>query len=189
LEVGGVNLYVFVGNNCVMRIDPYGNAWIDWIPDIPQPFVDFGAGLGDSLSFGLTDWARDKLGLNDVVNPCSGAYGAGEWAGVGTGVALGGVGGLGRAAGKEFSHWIPDRLLRKTGSDFLRKTFGRSPLDGNYVSPARHFKHDPYRFPGGNNGSKLPPIVQQLDRIPTAAASGVYAGEGAFDAANGDDCD
>lgn len=172
---GGINLYSFCENDPLNMIDPYGLHWTDYVPDWAGAF---GAGLGDNLSFGLTGFGRRALGYDDAVDKCSRSYTVGGWTGVGAGVALGGVGGLARGAGKEFSHWIPDRVLRITNSDFLRNTFGRSLFNGNYVSPARHFKHDPFRFPGGDLGIKFNRVLQQLDRIPTIYGSVVYVGEG-----------
>ncbi len=43
-------------------------------PVFPQWVVDAVAGFGDSLSFGLTDWIREKMGTNNVVNHYSEDY-------------------------------------------------------------------------------------------------------------------
>ena len=71
--------------------------------------------------------------------------------------------GAGRAAagaagkGIEFSHWIPNRM----GGP-------RNIWNGNFVTSARHYFHDPYRYPKGwrELGNKWPFLLQQLDRIP-----------------------
>jgi len=87
-----------------------------------------------------------------------------------------------RATGLQYSHWIPDRILKKTGSKFLRDTFGRSVFNGNYVTPIRHYLHDPYSYFRGweELGPKWNPILQQLDRIPNvfkgSAIGGAYGG-------------
>jgi len=145
------------------------------LPAIPQPIVDAVAGFGDTLSLGLTNWVREQLDTNDVVDRCSGAYQAGGWAGFGLSVAMGVSGGLKAAGtsgvGKEFSHWIPTRM----GGP-------RSAWNGNYVTPARHYKHDPYRYPSGwrDLGPKWPAPIQQLDRIPNVYKGGALgAGYGA----------
>jgi RHS repeat-associated protein len=105
-EAGGVNLYRYVLNSPINLWDPYGLDWIDsmfgaapWlvdvaasVPEIPQGVTDFAAGAGDMLSFGATNYLRDLLGVNDVVDPCAGAYKAGEIAGAGVGLALGAAG-------------------------------------------------------------------------------------------------
>jgi hypothetical protein len=80
----------------------------------------------------------------------------------------------------EFSHWIPNRILSKSGSRWLRKGFGRSCFNGNYVTPRRHYMHDPLRFPPGhrNFGPRFNPVLRQLDRTPWAVR-GAAAGAGA----------
>jgi hypothetical protein len=97
-----------------------------------------------------------------------------------------------KAIGKEFSHWIPDRTLKRTGNDFVRNTFGRSRLNGNYVTPQRHYQHDPYRYPRGwrDMGPRYNPVRQQYDRIPNSIKGGAAgAGYGAAgNAANRPDC-
>src|SRR5690606_9864149 len=99
--MGGLNNFSYSRNAPYRFYDPDGLEAMDWLwgaiyegtggwsPD--QSTVDFAAGFGDTLSLGGTDWIRDKLGLNDSINKCSSAYGAGEWAGIGLGTALGGA--------------------------------------------------------------------------------------------------
>jgi hypothetical protein len=148
---------------------------------LPQGVVDYSAGFGDTLSFGITNQIRNGMGTNGVVDKCSGAYTAGQVSGVALDAAIGGAAGLEAAeanagkAGFEFSHWIPNR-------------FGgpRSLFNGNYVSQEFHYLTDPFRFPPGwqNYGDKLPALLQQLGRIPwvyPGAAAG--AGVGAASAA------
>ncbi len=64
---------------------------IDYIPEPPQGVVDFSAGFGDTISFGLTDVLREQLGTNEVVNKCSVEFKSGEFAGFGVGIALPGA--------------------------------------------------------------------------------------------------
>jgi hypothetical protein len=64
---------------------------------VPSWVADAAAGFGHALSFGLTSKFNDWTGASAVVDPCSGAYQAGQWAGLG--VAAGaGAAGLARAA-------------------------------------------------------------------------------------------
>ncbi|WP_265665209.1 hypothetical protein [Verminephrobacter aporrectodeae] len=137
--------------------------------------MDYSAGFGDTLSFGLTNWTRNQMDINAAVNKCSGYYTAGEWTGIGFEVVLGGAAGWGAAgakgAGKEFSHWIPRRSLPK------RLKNVRSKWLGNYVSPERHFRHDPHRYPSGWDklGDRFPFWKQQFDRIPHVYKGGAAA--------------
>jgi RHS repeat-associated protein len=168
----GVNLYAYVGGSPVNLVDPLGlYSWDQFLYDAAQ----FSAGMGDNLSFGLTSRIRDWMGTNDVIDKCSGLYAAGEWTGVAVGVATGVAGGAKAAGtkmvGREFSHWIPRRM----GGP-------RAIFNGNYVTPARHYLHDPLRYPPGWRalGDKWPAPLQQLDRIPNVfkggAAGGAYGG-------------
>jgi hypothetical protein len=77
---GDVNLYTYVGNNPVDMNDPLGLQKADTALRVVS---DFSAGVGDALTFGLTDWIRNALDINDVVDRCSGAYGIGDLAGTG----------------------------------------------------------------------------------------------------------
>jgi hypothetical protein len=73
------------------------------------------------------------------VNKCSKYYTAGEWLGVATAAVIGGAAGWEaagtRGAGKEFSHWIPNRM----GGP-------RSKWNGNFVDKVVHALSDPYRY-------------------------------------------
>lgn len=167
-----------------------------WTPD--QSTVDYAAGFGDTLSFGITDKIRDWNGTNYVVDKCSGAYSAGEWTGIAYGFALGGALGLraagGRAAGMEFSHWIPSRarhlrIFQNRLGRWILRTGNR--LNGNYVTAARHYLHDPFRYPRGwrDLGPRFPALIRQFDRLPNVLkgliAGGAAAGVGASQSGGG----
>lgn len=68
---GGINFYAYVGNDPVALIDPFGNDWVNGA-------ANFVAGAGDTLSFGLSAYARNQWGdffypnTGRVVNKCSG---------------------------------------------------------------------------------------------------------------------
>ena len=181
-EASGVDLYGYVLNDPINLWDPHGlEARVKFTTNTSNFF----AGASDNLTLGVADTVRRKLGdalgldNDDLVDKCSTAYTAGQWAGTGLSIATGAAGGLKAAgtkgAGKEFSHWIPNR-------------FGgpRSPWNGNFVSPSRHYRHDPFRYPPGwrELGPRLNPFLQQVDRIPnaikgTAAGIGYAAGSAA----------
>jgi RHS repeat-associated protein len=189
---GDTNLYAYVLNDPVNLLDPTGLDWMDTT-------ASFSAGLGDVLLLGagdeLREWTDETFGWNGnaLVDPCSSAYSAGEWTGIAATTVAGGAAGWraagSKAAGKEFSHWIPDRVLKRTGSSWLRNTFGKSRFNGNYVSSTRHYLHDPHRFLlGTTRDGKFSPAVQQLDRV-ARVYYGAGAGAGAGASATGDiDC-
>jgi hypothetical protein len=69
---------------------------LDWLENLSN----FAAGFGDSLTFGLTDWIREQMGINDVVDKCSGFYKAGEYVEVGGEIVLTGGSALLKNAAK-----------------------------------------------------------------------------------------
>ena len=85
---GDSNLFGYVMSDSINYSDPHG---LYSLPTIPQPFVDIVAGFGDDLSFGATDWVRDQLGSNGVVDRCSANYLSGTYVGTAFGLGLGGA--------------------------------------------------------------------------------------------------
>ncbi len=88
---GGLNLYGFGGGDPVNFSDPFGLCpeWVDGKPCNLNAVASFAAGFGDAVSFGATDWVRDKMGTNDVVDKDGAAYFGGQ---VGAVIATSGVG-------------------------------------------------------------------------------------------------
>jgi hypothetical protein len=96
--------------------------------------------------------------------------------------ALGGIGGgvgklallrhgrrsLTRVTGKEWSHAIPSHWTKHAPDRIKAFLNRRGGLNGSWVSPKRHFKHDPYRYPKGYKqfGNRFYSPLQKLDRIP-----------------------
>jgi RHS repeat-associated protein len=93
----GTNLFGYVDANPLGYYDPYGLfGWSD-MPLFPSWAVNFSAGAGDDLSFGITQMVRRLAGVNALVDKCSTAYSRGTWAGVGLSMTFGAAH-LGRAA-------------------------------------------------------------------------------------------
>ena len=159
-----MNTYAYVYNNPMNLIDPYG-LWALGDP-LPQGLVDFSAGFGDTLSFGLTDWVRDQMGTNGVVDKCSGAYSGGEWSGIGLSLAFGGAH-LGRNALYQAGNNGLGQGLRRLFSDgrtwnSVRDTWSRAAGGGQrwLAANGQHLHHwlIPQRAATVNAGFNYMPI-------------------------------
>ncbi len=174
--LGGINTYAYVEGNPVNWTDPTG----EFVPQLA------GAAIG--------------VGLEYLTNPCAtasdlilaGAVGA-VGGGIGKAVLLRhGPRSLTRETGKEWSHALAEKWVNKHTSGALRRALNRrGGLNGSWVSPARHYRHDPRRWPIGWDqfGERLTKPLLIADRIPDwlkgSAASGAV---GAFIAGAGRDC-
>lgn len=75
---GGTNLYAYVGNGPVGRLDPSG---LDFIDDFLTHASNISAGFGDTISGGLTAWIRGFTPGRKAVDEDSWGYFGGELAG------------------------------------------------------------------------------------------------------------
>lgn len=138
-------------------------------------------------------------GLEYFTNPCatfSDIVFAGAFGAVGGGISKAvflrfGPRSLSRITGKEWSHSISrstvNRYTRGRVNQFLNR---RGGINGSWVDPKRHYRHDPARFPKGYQdfGRRLPAPIRAADRAPDwlkgSAASGA-----AGSAIVGSDCE
>lgn len=72
---GDTNLYVFAFNDPINLIDENG-----LLSNSAQTIINGGAGFLSGLTFGLSDYAIEHVGLGEYVDKCSGAYNVGEFA-------------------------------------------------------------------------------------------------------------
>src|SRR5690606_28834629 len=83
----GINTYAYAGGTPLMLTDPLGlegvGPWNNGSMDNvaggidPEGVVDFCAGVGDALSFGLTRDIRNSIGIDGGVDETSRAYSVG----------------------------------------------------------------------------------------------------------------
>lgn len=171
----GVNTYGYVDANPLSYIDEDGN-----MPSLPQGLVDFGAGMGDSASLGMTKFVRQLLDIGSV-NNCNGFYLAGELTDMGMNIAsLGGsiylkslIKGMNdtnkKAIRNEGKKQPSYKKLQETGYEVHHT----NPLFGHFGIKGRSTKK-PSLFPTGG----LPPYINSsslnLTKIPTAEHKGLH---------------
>jgi len=153
-EAGGFHLYAFCANNPVRYIDAYGRDITDWT--WVEPAANFAAGVGDSLTMGITSWLRGKMDI-DQVDYSSGLYYVGE----ATEIAVETTITLGSGALVKRSAQFAGKAARYTLTGNYRagklKSLGyaRGEVKGGIVhhwNPVRQGRFPlPYRWAGGGN--------------------------------------
>ena len=168
---GDTNLYAYVANDPINLLDPSGLAWYEYF-DWVDPVGNFFMGAADTVTMGATGWIRDKAGLSDQVNPCSGAYRYGGHAATVAEIALGGavlLKGLGRFAARRAARGGGGGgkpRVNKVGphkdaqgphttfkTDQKGKVTGYTTYDGN-GNPVKRFRGE-----GKPHGGVEPPLV------------------------------
>lgn len=106
-----------------MYVDPYG---LFDLPMLPQPAVNFSAGLGDALLLGTGSYLRDLAGVNGGVNQCSDAYKFGGWTSFAFGVGRLGYAGLAKAGSMFASSGLEASAFREGLKDVFRMGAGKN---------------------------------------------------------------
>ncbi|MBI3867402.1 MAG: hypothetical protein HY299_02640 [Verrucomicrobia bacterium] len=75
---GGTSVFGYVDGNPLTRADDTGLISWDW-NDVEISALQAWAGFSDSVTFGVSSWARKELGT-DYADPCLTSYRVGEWA-------------------------------------------------------------------------------------------------------------
>jgi RHS repeat-associated protein len=134
----GINMFSYAYGDPLLIYDPYGLWGLADLPDIPQPVVDFSAGFGDTMSFGLTNWVRNQMGKNSFVNKCSRSYYGGNLAGIGWGLALSGAGLIRGGMRLELGNW-------KQGGEWFFREGTRGPHFHFGSGPGLQMHHLPWQ--------------------------------------------
>ncbi len=107
---GGVNTYAYAEGNPIRRLDRTGLYDFD---DFEIDFLQGLAGISDIVTFGASNWSRNKLNTN-YADPCSDAYKYGEAIGIGAGL-LYGAGELRLAKAAEEAAGLGDLTVGEVG--------------------------------------------------------------------------
>jgi RHS repeat-associated protein len=131
---GDLNLYAFVGNNPIGRVDPLGLTW-----------VDASAGFGDALLFGAGPYLRGLAGVQSV-NTNDSDYTSGELVGFAASFAAGyariAYAGAAQGASALAATGARANVLRETFKAAFRGGYGWSRTEANAARFAAKYATD-----------------------------------------------
>jgi RHS repeat-associated protein len=158
----GMNLYTYCDGDPVNRIDPLGLDWLDTLSN-------FCAGAGDSLTFGLTSFARSGINkivwdeTSDMVDHDGTAYVVGAWTETGVELAVT----FGSSSLKKLASRKMDDLARREMGTQVRQIFGQQRKE-NLVHHTNPLNGHPVNLTGG----KPVPTVFPMRGLPGKVHSG-----------------
>jgi len=142
MEANGLNLYMYCGNNPVMRVDPNGTAWWNWLiigvqalAGIVACLIPGGQALGLTLLIGATIGAIGQLVAPAIGQAIGGITSmANGWGAFSTGLSLLGAGlpgiiagvGLMLIGGGTMAFGTNEVVAAATGTNYIQKWTGMS---------------------------------------------------------------
>jgi len=185
---GEYDLYAYCLGDPVNFVDPLG---LDAMDSFLYGAAQFSAGMGDTISFGLTCWIREYMDTNFVVNEDSGYYISGEITGIAVSTAMGSTRGM--VVGRrlqgikprpnkfmpydkecvERSHWIIPQRARWAGS-IRNMNWNIKLMWGRDHAMADPYRYRPLKVPGKSVYKLKGPWAAFCERTPEYFAGGVY---------------
>jgi RHS repeat-associated protein len=150
---GGPSPYSYAMNSPLRYSDPTGET-----PVHAAILIGMGLGAGSELAIQAgSNWWNDR-DVGDAscydwgevaISGGFGAVGGGAGRIIGGGLRYG-ARTLTRETGLEWSHWISRARVDRNTSGWLNQMLNtRGGLNGRWVTPQQHFRHDVFRYPAG----------------------------------------
>ena len=164
--IDGPSIYGYALQNPGRYTDPTGEFIPQALWCLANPLCRTAAGAAIGVLVGYVLHDDDCYTWRDaLIDGGMGAFGAG----VGNSLLRNyGSRSLTRQHGFEWSHSIPSKIVKNLPKSWQRQLNQRGGSNGNWVTPVRHYKHDPNRWIKNYEsfGPRLPRPVQLLDRVP-----------------------
>jgi len=138
----GAHLYTYGDNQPLGVLDPLGLFGFTDVPNLPQGFVNFSAGLGDALLLGAGGPLRAATGAGSVVNQCSPAYAYGSYAALAAGLARAGYAVAAKAGAAVASSGVAAHAFRNTLKTALRGGAARGYRSTSYSQALQRYGSD-----------------------------------------------